>query len=75
MTKAHVLVYRYLFSIIGAQTFLKHIYVYLSYLIDLLIHFRLMNPRAKKGEAYKPTDVEHMANIITHGVRDKYPVL
>ncbi|KAK3090948.1 hypothetical protein FSP39_015989, partial [Pinctada imbricata] len=28
---------------------------------------RLKNPRPKKGEAYVPTDVEHIANIITHG--------
>ncbi|KAL5018780.1 hypothetical protein ScPMuIL_004502 [Solemya velum] len=28
---------------------------------------RLMNSRAKPGQAYKPTDVEHIANMITHG--------
>ncbi|KAF0299236.1 Monocyte to macrophage differentiation factor 2 [Amphibalanus amphitrite] len=26
------------------------------------------NERGRHGEAYKPTDVEHIANIITHGV-------
>ena len=30
---------------------------------------RLMNPPAKKNEAYQPTTVEQTANIITHGVR------
>ena len=45
----------------------------LTYAFDVFFcnisFIRLMNPRAKKGEAYVPTDVEHMANIITHGVR------
>jgi hypothetical protein len=26
------------------------------------------NARAKKNEMYKPTPVEHIANILTHGV-------
>ena len=29
------------------------------------------NPRAKPNEMYRPTTVEHVANIATHGVRDK----
>ena len=31
-------------------------------------HCRLMNPPAKKNEAYQPTVIEQTANIITHGV-------
>lgn len=27
-----------------------------------------MNPRAKQNEAYVPTYIEHIANIITHGI-------
>lgn len=27
-----------------------------------------MNPPAKHNEAYQPTTIEHIANIITHGV-------
>ncbi|XP_065065866.1 monocyte to macrophage differentiation factor-like isoform X2 [Rhopilema esculentum] len=30
--------------------------------------YRYMNPPAKKGEAYKPTNPEQVANCITHGV-------
>ena len=41
---------------------------YDSYTILHVIH-RLMNPPAKKNEAYQPTTVEQTANIITHGVR------
>lgn len=29
---------------------------------------RMKNKRAKHGEHYVPTDVEHIANMITHGV-------
>ncbi|KAJ8319218.1 hypothetical protein KUTeg_004309 [Tegillarca granosa] len=29
---------------------------------------RLMNAPAAKGEQYVPTDVEHLANIFTHGI-------
>ena len=27
-----------------------------------------MNHRAPKGQAYIPTDIEHIANVVTHGV-------
>ena len=30
---------------------------------------RWKNPRAKPNEMYRPTTVEHVANIATHGVR------
>lgn len=30
---------------------------------------RWMNPRAKAGDQYNPTQVEHYANVFTHGVR------
>jgi len=29
------------------------------------------NERPKNNEAYKPTDYEHLANIVTHGVRKR----
>ncbi|XP_013404591.1 monocyte to macrophage differentiation factor 2 isoform X2 [Lingula anatina] len=29
---------------------------------------RLMNCRARPGSAYVPTDVEHIANMVTHGI-------
>ncbi|XP_063444738.1 monocyte to macrophage differentiation factor-like isoform X2 [Mytilus trossulus] len=29
---------------------------------------RLKNPKAGKGQAYIPTDYEHIANIVTHGM-------
>ena len=31
-----------------------------------------MNNRAKPGQAYVPTDVEHIANVVTHGVSYKH---
>ncbi|CAC5424228.1 MMD [Mytilus coruscus] len=30
---------------------------------------RLKNPKAGKGQAYIPTDYEHIANIVTHGFK------
>jgi len=27
-----------------------------------------MNSRAKAHQAYVPTDIEHLANVVTHGV-------
>ena len=29
---------------------------------------RIKNPKALKGQAYQPTDSEHIANIVTHAV-------
>ena len=37
-------------------------------LVLLKIVHRLMNPPAGKNEAYQPTVIEQIANIITHGV-------
>ena len=34
-----------------------------------------MNPRAKAGEPYVPTTIEHIANICTHGVSSSLYVL
>jgi hypothetical protein len=28
----------------------------------------MKNPKALKGQAYQPTDSEHIANIVTHAV-------
>ncbi|XP_014769255.1 monocyte to macrophage differentiation factor 2 isoform X1 [Octopus bimaculoides] len=39
-------------------------------LTDAFVHIfdRLMNNRAGPGQAYIPTDVEHLANMVTHGL-------
>lgn len=42
---------------------------------NISFDFRYMNPPAKKGEAYKPTDIEQVANCITHGVSTNNLVL
>ena len=31
-----------------------------------------MNQRAKPGHAYVPTQIEHLANIVTHAVSTKW---
>ncbi len=33
-----------------------------------------MNRRALSGEAYVPTDPEHLANMVTHGVSIIYMI-
>ena len=45
-----------------------------SLLVNLLLIWYVLfdrikwkNERGRGGEAYKPTDVEHLANIVTHG--------
>lgn len=42
-------------------------------LVSSLKYFSCMNPPAKKHEAYQPTLVEQIANIITHGVSINKP--
>ena len=44
-----------------------------SLLVSSLKYFSCMNPPAKKHEAYQPTLVEQIANIITHGVSINKP--
>jgi len=34
-----------------------------------------MNSRAKAHQAYIPTDIEHLANVVTHGVSNVMPFL
>lgn len=37
-------------------------------LLVIFFSVKWKNPVARKDEAYKPTQIEHVANIITHGV-------
>lgn len=33
-----------------------------------MCYYRFMNTKSQKGKAYIPTELEHKANIYTHGV-------